>query len=108
MTGRYILNDDSNFINILKYINDNNNDNPYCIIKYGSFYKPSMYQCEDCITGLIGLLCKYIKNIKIDIGDEPIEWHWAKATYTVPKNLICKVKNLGINICPGSHNYFLV
>ena len=107
MTGRYVLNSNSNFINVLKYIKHENT--PHCIITYGSFYKPVFFQCEDCITGLIGMLCKYIKTINMNLGDdEPIEWHWAKASFIIPKKLICKLKFLGLNICPGNDIYFCV
>jgi hypothetical protein len=34
--------------------------------------------------------------------------NWGQATYLIDDTKIYKVKKLGINICPGSNNYFLV
>ena len=50
MTGRYVLEDDSEFMNIIKDIEKTRYD---CVIKYGWYYKPSNYKKKNCITGLI-------------------------------------------------------
>ena len=63
MTGRYILNENSEFIS--EIINYNNQD---CILRYGSFFKPVNERVTDCITGLIGMKAKYIKNINMQAG----------------------------------------
>ena len=47
MTGRYILDDNSEFINIIKNIHNTNYD---CVIKYGPYNNPVNYKMDDCIT----------------------------------------------------------
>ena len=106
MTGRYILDDNSEFMNILKNINNINYD---CIIKYGScFDSENIYKCkmDDCISGLIGMRCCYIKQIEMPNSYESVEWKWAKATYLINDENIYILETLGINICPGSNTYF--
>lgn len=103
MTGRYILEDDSEFMNI---ITDNLQYD--CIIKYGSYFKPVCHKMDDCITGLIGMRCEYVKQIKLPIQSECVEWNWAKVTKLIDNSKIYMVDKLGINICPGSNTYFLV
>jgi hypothetical protein len=105
MTGRYILNDNSEFMNVIKNINNSNYD---CVIKYGSYFKPVNYKMNDCITGLIGMSCYYVKLIEKPNEDEPVEWKWGKVTKLIDDKKIYLVNNLDINICPGSNNYFKV
>lgn len=105
MTGRYILNDNSEFINIIKNIH---NTNYNCVIKYGSYSKPVNYKMDDCITGLIGMSCLYVKQIEKPKENECIEWKWAKVTKLIDNQKIHIVNNLGINICPGSNRYFFI
>lgn len=107
LTGRYLINDDCIFINALK----NMTETTECIIKYGSFLNGLDYQTEDCLTGLIGMTCKYVKQIEKPVGFSSVEWNWAKVTYLINENNIYKVNKLGINICPiyyNNTNYFLV
>lgn len=105
ITGRYILDDDSEFMRVIKTIHETQYD---CVIKYGPFYGPVNYKMKDCITGLIGMSCYYVKQIEKPRGNESVEWNWAKATYLMEDDKICMVNKLGISICPGSNNYFKV
>lgn len=105
MTGRYILEDDSEFMNIIKDIHITKYD---CVIKYGSYYNPVHYKMHDCITGLIGMSCLYIKQIEKPQEHECVEWKWGKVTDLIDNNKIHMVNNLGIQICPTSNTYFLV
>ena len=75
MTGRYILNDNSEFMNVIKNINNSNYD---CVIKYGPYYKPVNYKMNDCITGLIGMSCYYVKLIEKPNENECVEFKWVK------------------------------
>jgi hypothetical protein len=104
MTGRYYLNNNSEFIKKVNELTDTNYD---CIIRYGSFNSPVNYQMEDCITGLIGMRSSYIKQIEL-LREGCIEWNWAKVTNLIDNSKICLVNKLGINICPGCNNYFNV
>ncbi len=105
ITGRYILDNNSEFISIIKNLHNKNYD---CVIKYGSYYAPVDYKTNDCITGLIGMRCYYIKQIEYPTEDECVEWKWAKVTYLINDEKICKVGKLGINMCPGCDTYFFV
>jgi hypothetical protein len=105
MTGRYILDDNSEFMNIIKNIHNTKYD---CVIKYGSYFKPVNYKMDDCITGLIGMSCVYIKQIEQPKENECVEWKWGKVTNLIDNKKIYLVNKLGINICPDSNNYFKV
>ena len=98
MTGRYVLDDNSEFMNIVKDLDKTKYD---CIIKYGWYKKPSDKKIEDCITGIIGMTCGFIKKIEKPKEREAVEWNWAKVTYLMKDENIYKVDKLGINICPG-------
>jgi hypothetical protein len=105
MSGRYILNDDSEFMNTIKNVYNAKFD---CIIKYGSVYSPVTYKMDDCITGLIGMSCHYVKQIEKPNENECVEWKWAKVTRLIADEKIYLANNLGINVCPGSNEYFMV
>ena len=60
MTGRYVLEDNSEFMNVIKNIHNTKYD---CVIKYGPYFAPLDYKTENCITGLIGMSCYYVKQI---------------------------------------------
>ena len=105
MTGRYLLHDDSHF---MKAIQNIHNTNYKCVIMYGPYYKPVNYKMMDCITGLIGMQSKYVKQIRKPFENECLEWKWAEATYYIDNTDICILDKLGIDICPGSNTYFSV
>lgn len=105
LTGRYIIDDASEFMDQIKTLQTTNYD---CIIKYGSYITPVNYKMEDCITGLIGMRCFYVKQIELAKEEECIEWKWAKVTKFIDSSKIYLVNRLGINICPGSNTYFNV
>ncbi len=104
MTGRYVLEPCSEFMNEIKNLHNTHYE---CIIKYGSYITPVDYKTDNCITGLIGMKCYYVKRINYPNPYECVEWKWGLATYLISDDKICKVKTLGINICPGSNTYFL-
>lgn len=109
MAGRYILDDNSKFINIIKKFNEKEKIDYDCIIKYGSYKDPINYKVKDCISGLIGMKAYYIKQIEKPINNDSVEWKWAEVTYKIDDKKIYIIKNyIGINICPGSNNYFYV
>lgn len=107
LTGRYLIHESSEFITILDSI-QYEKSNIECIIKYGSFFNPVEYKMNDCITGLIGMNCKYIKQIEYPNENECVEWKWGSITYKIDDSKIYKVNTLGISICPGSMSYFNV
>ena len=95
MTGRYILNEDSEFMKIVKDIHKTTYE---CVIRYGSFNKPVNYKMDDCITGLIGMSCLYVKQIEKPAENEAVEWKWAKATRLINDKHIYMADKLGIEI----------
>jgi hypothetical protein len=105
MTGRYVLNDDSEFMYTIKQLNHTHYN---CVIQYGSYMNPVNYKMNDCITGLIGMSCGYVKQIEKPNENECVEWKWGKVTHRIDDTRICKVNQLGIHICPSSNYYFLV
>ena len=98
MTGRYVLQDNSPFMNIIQNIHNTKYD---CVIKYGVYNNPVPYKVDDCATGLIGMTCRYVKHIKYPINNNNVEWNWAKATRYIPDSKICILNRLGINMFPG-------
>ena len=108
MTGRYILNNNSEFMNIIKNIHNTNYD---CVIKYCSVVNPSNYKMYDIITGLIGMSCFYVKQIEKPNENDCVEWKWDEVvTNNINNKKIYIVKNLDINICPfpNSNQYYMV
>jgi hypothetical protein len=111
MTGRYILTDNSEFMNIIQNIHNTKYE---CVIKYGPYfnYGPKMQlinsKIDDCVTGLIGMSCMYIKQIEKPDLHECVEWKWGKVTQLIDDSNICILNKLGIHICPLSNTYFLV
>jgi hypothetical protein len=104
LTGRYVLEHDSEFMREIQNLHNTQYD---CIVKYGPYFAPVDYKTPNCITGLIGMRCKYMKQIEFP-GEEPVELNWGKATYLIPDEKIRMVQNLGIQICPGCDTYFFV
>jgi len=105
MTGRYILEEDSEFMKEIKNINETKYD---CVIKYGNPLYLVNYKMRDCITGLIGMKCYYIKKIEKPKGMEHVEFMWGDVTYLINDNKIHIVNNVGINVCPMSNTYYLI
>ena len=105
MTGRYSIHEDSEFLKEVKALPDTQYD---CILKYGSYASPVEYPMKDCITGLIGMKCAYIKKIEMPRIYECVEWNWAAITFTMDKEKVHRVNKLGIDICPGTNTYFSV
>jgi Ca2+/Na+ antiporter len=98
MTGRYYIDNNSLFFDICDTINETNYD---VVIKYGWWRKPSNIKINDCITGLIGMRCKYIKQINFSLHNEdPIEWEYAKVTQNIDNSRIKIMDILGLNIKP--------
>ena len=156
MNGRYLLNDDSEFITalkntIVKTINPNTveeivtetvtetvtdpvtdqvtetvldmptfteyqletppvttSSETHCIIKYGSYETPVNYKTGECISALIGMRGKFVNQINIPRMDERAENVWAAASSAIDDQNIVMLEKLGINVCPGGNDYFLV
>ena len=80
-----------------------------CIIRYGSYNdEVSTNPIKDCVTGLIGMRCKYIKQISRPKENECVEHLWANMSLNIPIEKVKRLDKLGIYICPASNSYFLV
>jgi len=95
LSGRYRIMDPSPFIDALKYL-----EGIDCILRYGSFNIPSDTKVKDCITGLIGMRCKYVKLIEEPRENDPVEWKWALVTYQIPDERILALTSLGLYMRP--------
>lgn len=86
--------------------NDNNID---CMIRYGSYNDvASTIPMKDCITGLIGMRCKYIKMIPRPEETECVEHLWANTSLSISNDRVKIFEKLGIYITPGDNAYFIV
>ena len=101
ITGRYILQENSEFITALR-------ENNECIMKYGNCQYTVMYKVTECLTVLVAMKCKYVLKIKVPSEYENVECCWARASFEIPDNNIKFMEKLGILVCPGNNNYFLV
>lgn len=111
MTGRYYLDDDSCFMQILEALDLRQT---HAVVKFGSFSSSSANRMNDCITGLIMLPVYAVRKLFQHVnqrGRSPIEWEWARAALSIepPDRVWAIPGTLGINIAPGGRdNYFLV
>ena len=102
MTGRYVLSDSSPFFDEIFNLDNTKYE---AVLKYGWWGCNNRTKHEDCLTCLICMKVKYIKQIEIpnDITT-CIEWRWAKVTLAIPDSQICALDKLGIYISPRSNN----
>ena len=95
VSGRYQIMDKSPFIEKLRDLSGID-----CILRYGSFNKPSDTRVKDCITGLIGMRCKFVKEIEEPHENDPVEWKWAWVTYSMEEANVIPMKSLGLYMRP--------
>jgi len=107
LTGRYVLTDNSPFMATIFSPNLEQYD---CVLKYGSFMDApgTISDPNDCITGLIGMRCKFVKQIEPDYDDTPIELKWADMSYRLDQSRVLSLDKLGIYICPMGNRYRLI
>ncbi len=99
MTGRYILDKHCPFFDII----DQLQTNPYsAVIRYGAYTNYEKERGKDnCVTGLIGLKCKYVKDLYLPNDDKFIEQVWAEKIASLPEEEVCTLEKLGIFIRPA-------
>ena len=100
ITARYVIADKSPFMDAVSSLNADTD----CILRYGNFNLKDNNK-NDCITGLIGIRAKYIKNIKKHVN--PIEHSWAAESHRIDPSRVMELDQLGIYICPASNTYYL-
>lgn len=97
LSGRYQVLENSPFLEILKTL-PNHVD---CMLRYGSFNGiASPVKMKDCITGLIGMRCKFVKQIETPDETDPVEWKWASVTYSIDDTRIVIMNRLGLSMRP--------
>lgn len=100
MTGRYCVRDDCPFLDEIFKLQDTKYE---AVLKYGSFNNDKRHKHEDCVTGLICMKAKYIKQIEVPTDTKTAaEWRWAKVTMAIEDAKICALCRLGIMISPSS------
>jgi hypothetical protein len=112
MTGRYIIQEE-NQSPFIKHLFQTNFLEQYdAILLYGSYNLQKPRSRNDCVTGLIGMKTKYVKQIPYPDtkGKICVEWLWAKTTHLIPTNRVLSLSKLGIFISPGGkpNSYYLV
>jgi hypothetical protein len=101
ITGRYFIHEDSPMFNAI----DNLENKPYsAIVRFNQFDKPaSLEKTKDCISGFIGLKCRYVKQIQFPPFDDimiSIEMKWAEVISNLNDDEIRILDRLGISIKP--------
>ena len=93
LTGRYIIDKESPFMEALK-----TSPTADCIIKYASYIDPFnlFSRRESCISGLVGMRCRYIKMIELPAEEECVEWKWAAVTWKIEEERLIQLSRLGL------------
>lgn len=102
VTGRYVIDETSPFVDIVNNIENK----PYsAVVRFGQYNEePFLQKYDMCTTGLIGLKCKYVKQIEIPgfyEYEKNSENQWAKVISKLEDNEICFLEKLGIFYKPG-------
>lgn len=97
LTGRYIIDKQSPFMEAVKAHPDAD-----CIMKFASYADPFIYSPDTCISGILGMRCRYMKQIELPGEDECAEWKWAAVTRRMDSRRVIKVPVLGICMNVGS------
>lgn len=98
LSGRYKVNPGSPFFKELLNLKESTT----CMLRYGSFENPSKTMVKDCITGLIGMRCKYVKQIKPPCEKGSVEWKWAEVAMSLPEESVVILDLLGLSMRPMS------
>lgn len=106
ITGRYMLAEDSNFVNEIRRLPQTNYDG---IARYGSYMEhPAPQKSPHCVTGLIGMRCKFVKQIEIPNEDTYVEEKWATQISMLDESKLCVLPMLGVYIRPEVKEYYFL
>jgi hypothetical protein len=100
-TGRYFLDNQSPFFEVV----NNLEQFPYsAIVRFNQFDKPpSLTKTDSCTTGVIGLQCRYVKQIQPPPLDNiyiSVEMKWAEVINKLDESQIYFLNTLGLFIKP--------
>lgn len=108
ITGRYELQDHCPFFDIV----DKLEERPYsAVVRYNQFNDPpSLEKTHICTTGLIGLKCKYLKQIEnLDLKDNTsIEINWATSISSIKDEDMCILNKLGLLVKSRINQYIYI
>lgn len=106
ITGRYLLSDNPNFLNEVKNLTKTNYD---AIVRYGSYMdNPAPEKSLHCVSGLIGLRCKYVKEIEVPNEETYVEEKWGKKIGSLDESKVCVLPVLGVFIRPEIKEYYFL
>ena len=106
ITGRYLLSDNPIFLNEVKKLSQTKYD---AIVRYGSYMdNPAPEKSSHCVTGLVGLKCKYVKEIEIPDEDTYVEEKWCKKISSLDESKVCVLPVLGVFIRPEIKTYYFL
>lgn len=100
MSGRYYLDENCPFFDAL------DSGDYDAVIRFGNYKTEPMEKCGDCILGLAGMRCKYLKTVKVP-EVESLELNWAAVAKDLPNVYVIRGK-LGIWIAPASNEFYMV
>ena len=106
MTGRYVLDKVCPFFDAI----DKLEETPYsAVLRFGAYTNFEKVRAkDDCTTGLIGLKCKYVKQLDLPDEDTFVEKIWAKKIAELPEDQVCIVEKLGISIRPATLEHYVL
>lgn len=99
LTGRYLIESSSPF---LKALREEWTPEIKCMIRLGNYEEYGIESFEfgdeiDCLSGLIGFSCKYLKDMPLPCEDyQAVEWIMAEASIGIKEKII--LQDLGMNI----------
>lgn len=106
ITGRYVLDKVSPFFDVI----DKLEETPYsAVVRFGAYTNfEKRREKDNCTTGLIGLKCKYVKQLDLPDEDTFIEQIWARKIAELPDDQVCTIEKLGIFIRPATLEHYVL
>lgn len=106
LTGRYILDTVCPFFDIIEKLDES----PYsAVLRFGAYTNFEKERKKDnCTSGLIGMKCKYIKELDLPEESKFVEQVWAEKIASLPENEVCIIEKLGIFIRPATLECYIL
>jgi len=107
VNARYFIHDDSPFVKIIQNFSSKSYDS---VLRYGGFNLNQVFKEKyySCITGLVGMTVKYIKQIELPEEDICLEWKWAEVSNRLSDDNICILDYLGLTQYINDHSYVVL
>jgi hypothetical protein len=106
MTGRYVLDKISPFFDVIEKLHES----PYsAVVRFGAYTNfEKIREKDNCTTGLIGMKCKYVRQLDLPDEDTFVEKVWAKKIALLPESEVCIIEKLGIFIRPATLECYIL